>query len=949
MMFDNISSSNKELELTIEQLKTVLEYLRPDIKINKTTKGYRAGKYQISHNWLSSHGTANNVIDVVASEENLTKKDAIQLIKNILNIGSNCTNEKFFRKDKPTPAPKINIDIDKKALNVFYDFLNEKFLNDEKTQKEYKKLYKEKRELKLNNDFIPLLQEYKNEFIEKHSSEYQKLKGLILFWEHRLIQFHRDFNNEIDYFTGYLFDSHYKKYSNQEYEHVKSKKPIGITSKVYGRNSLNKSTIKENLFFIMESVDKAEALIQLDYSAIGINGIGSYTALESALNETIDKIKSDNLKAIILLDSKKEIQVNENKSIEKIAGILENLDINYSIAEIEKPKISSNIKDLDINDKFLNKDNTAREKYIKKLLSKTLSLQEFKKKLGKNKNLDTENIFRTPIKARLGNKTIVEIDKKTIDEIRDKQLIKLGILEFLKDENKTYLIIKAPAGAGKTYSLLTMGKKILYLTGNTSLINDMMKDCKERHIKAHYQKSNSNLCKDNHDKNKAPIDETSNFYKFKKLKEKKLDASKVCGTCSIKKGCIFADKQKQIGYFDIKHNTKVVAMTIDKYINADLQTRDLIKFFNPDLIVIDENINLSNNLVIDKKELLLLEKYIIPNTDNENIKNLFNLLKTMLKDLPEDETMQKGKELYNFFNSNYNGFKELYNSIKISEIEDILEKLELDEFLEIEDLPNINILPEFLRALKNKCQNMVIIKDNFQIRIKKEFILPENKKVVHLDATANLNFFSKDLNIPEDKIKLLELKGYNPNKEVFQYVDSSSKNSALKQGNSKYENIIYVIKSKILDENLTGLIVVPLELENKMKDDPNLKECLLTGRLFIEHHYNLRGRNDFKDCDFCIVTAPKINYKALETMAFILYGITDFELVHDDIQTNIYDKNSNSYLKLENSRVYKNHEMNQLVKKYQQDEIYQDVNRICLLYTSPSPRDGLLSRMPSSA
>ena len=26
-----------------------------------------------------------------------------------------------------------------------------------------------------------------------------------------------------------------------------------------------------------------------------------------------------------------------------------------------------------------------------------------------------------------------------------------------------------------------------------------------------------------------------------------------------------------------------------------------------------------------------------------------------------------------------------------------------------------------------------------------------------------------------------------------------------------------------------------------------------------------------------------------------------------------------------------------------------DVNKLCLLYTSPSPRDGLLSRMPSSA
>ena len=30
-------------------------------------------------------------------------------------------------------------------------------------------------------------------------------------------------------------------------------------------------------------------------------------------------------------------------------------------------------------------------------------------------------------------------------------------------------------------------------------------------------------------------------------------------------------------------------------------------------------------------------------------------------------------------------------------------------------------------------------------------------------------------------------------------------------------------------------------------------------------------------------------------------------------------------------------------------EIVSVVNKICLLYTSPSPRDGLLSRMPSSA
>ena len=33
----------------------------------------------------------------------------------------------------------------------------------------------------------------------------------------------------------------------------------------------------------------------------------------------------------------------------------------------------------------------------------------------------------------------------------------------------------------------------------------------------------------------------------------------------------------------------------------------------------------------------------------------------------------------------------------------------------------------------------------------------------------------------------------------------------------------------------------------------------------------------------------------------------------------------------------------------EQKQVRDEINRICLLYTSPSPRDGLLSRMPSSA
>ena len=42
-----------------------------------------------------------------------------------------------------------------------------------------------------------------------------------------------------------------------------------------------------------------------------------------------------------------------------------------------------------------------------------------------------------------------------------------------------------------------------------------------------------------------------------------------------------------------------------------------------------------------------------------------------------------------------------------------------------------------------------------------------------------------------------------------------------------------------------------------------------------------------------------------------------------------------------------NQKMGQMLAVH--DEKLDKQDRICLLYTSPSPRDGLLSRMPSSA
>lgn len=848
----------------------------------------------------------------------------------------------FSTKEKYQPAPKIkhevkdqavNVDIDKPALNVLYQFLSTKLSNDIETLDLYKKLYRDKRDLDLNNDFLPLTPNYLNEFRANYSKEYNLLKSFLnISFHHRLIQFHRNFNNELDYFTAYLFDYHYEKYSNKDYEYVKSKKPSAITSKVYGRNSLNKPQIKGGLFFISESVDKTEALIQLGYSAIGLNGITNYKALDSALLELKNKIDSDNLEAVILLDSKQGIITPEVNSIIQIAEKLQSLNIRFSIASIPKPQIGSDIKDIDINDLLVNiQSPKAKQRAITKLLNKRVSFEVFKKNLGREKNLDTENIFRNPIKAAAGSKAIKSYDKLTIDEIRDQSLILKATNDFLNTQDKKLLMVKATAGSGKTHSILEQSRKkrTLYLTPNTRLINDIMISAEDKYIKAHYQKSHSEQCKDNHIEKNIDFTSKDSFYsKFKKWIGKSLNTKKLCEKCPLKTSCKAFKNQQQFSYSELKNDTNLLAMTIDKYISSDKQTQDAIAFFRPEIIVIDETMHLVNEISISKETLKLIEKYIVNQSDNENLKTLFKIVSTILKDLPTDETKKRGKALFNHFNKEYTGLKKRINSLSVKEIEETIASLELEEFLETEDLPDTKALSEVLRALKKDCKNIIVKDDEIVISTKKEFNLPDNLPIIHLDASAKLSLVSKELSIPEDKISFVDFKGFNPNLKVFQYSDSSNKNSALIKGSYKYERLVSLIKSKVLEKKKKTLVVVSLELENIMKQDPNLKDCLDSNNLAIEHHYSLRGRNDFKDYEVAIVTAPKINYKALESMAYTLYGIDKFEMDHKTIQTNIYHEKSKTYLKLEKSRVYKDDLMNDVVQKFQADEINQCSKRI---------------------
>ena len=81
----------------------------------------------------------------------------------------------------------------------------------------------------------------------------------------------------------------------------------------------------------------------------------------------------------------------------------------------------------------------------------------------------------------------------------------------------------------------------------------------------------------------------------------------------------------------------------------------------------------------------------------------------------------------------------------------------------------------------------------------------------------------------------------------------------------------------------------------------------------------------------------QVNFSFLTTIIIIAIIIA-FPSVR-----NLYSATKDTYRVIENKfRIF-----NQIIQYV--NEYYYDEVDICLLYTSPSPRDGLLSRMPSSA
>ena len=92
------------------------------------------------------------------------------------------------------------------------------------------------------------------------------------------------------------------------------------------------------------------------------------------------------------------------------------------------------------------------------------------------------------------------------------------------------------------------------------------------------------------------------------------------------------------------------------------------------------------------------------------------------------------------------------------------------------------------------------------------------------------------------------------------------------------------------------------------------------------------------------VYCPDIKIVALidsGNMALDILPVIQYDLVFSDIQLGDMDAFT-LFERLENSNQH-------IIFITAHDEFALNAFKFCLLYTSPSPRDGLLSRMPSSA
>ena len=865
-------------------------------------------------------------------------------LKKILNDNNKTYN--FSDTYKPALAPIYKVQekkkIDTKALKVFYDFMTEKYLNDNETknfcEQEY---YKERKQIIPAN--VSFYKKYwVKEFILKHKEIALELNkhGLFFtdkdtkelvsngYYEDYLLYFHVGFNDEIEHITPYLFKSKRegkkKKYPKPKGRFDKGKHNLSAPIVAYGNFTLNKPEYLDNLLVIDESIEKYHEWFLRGYSGLGLGGINQSKALIESLLPIKDKLILNKTKIIFSFDSKQNIFTKELEAIIKNSKELNKIGItNIYVVEVPKPEFLSNTKDNDINDFLLPLESQEqRNKALKKLIDKSLTLEKY---------LESKEIKETkkPIYPRKKKFRFINCNAKketypSIKEIKENKKILKLIKSFLNetDYKQLLLVLKATAGTGKTTAIIELileyALRLVYVAPNNALLKDFEEALKKNNIKYHIEKSFTELCKDTHELNNIDISDKNSIEYQKSYYKKQIDlvsrgyeSKTACTNCPFRQTCKVINKEVP------DNDVKILLFTFDKL----LLSQKMVKEFDSKILVIDESITnlIQDETIIDEIELKKINDYY--KDKSPALTKALKLLNFIINDLPKNELF--GKELYKHYEKNYTNFKKNLSKINVSEIEKIINSLELEKTNDITLLPNKKSLINFIKDIKiSKLKSTGYRKNSLYISSKKELDLSIFRSIINIDATASKDIIKNIFKLDDTNIRFENIDAINPNLKIYQDYNFSWKAYGLEERKNILNYFLeFLMKQASDNPDKKILVVTPLSVQKILEIEESLKQF---NNITYKHHRELKGVNYLGNHDICIITDTKNNLEIERLKCFALFGIVPKQIIKE-AKTNVIENNRQLVIEQD---CFDNPLCNEYLEQNRSAELYQCYKRI---------------------
>ena len=863
---------------------------------------------------------------------------------------NNDNNKTYSFSDTYKPALAITYKaeekkkIDKIALKVFYDFMTEKYLNDNETktfcEQEY---YKERKQIiPVNVSFYKKY--WVKEFILKHKEIALELNkhGLFFtdkdtkelvsngYYEDYLLYFHVGFNDEIEHITPYLFKSlregKKKKYPKPKGRFDKGKHNLSAPLVAYGNFTLNKLEYLDNLLVIDESIEKYHEWFLRGYSGLGLGGINQSKALIESLLPIKDKLILNKTKIIFSFDSKQNINTEELEAIIKNSKELKKIGItNIYVVEVPKPEFLSDTKDNDINDFLLPLESQEqRNKALKKLIDKSLTLEKY---LESKEIKETKKPSDTYKKKnfRFINYNVKKENYPSIKEIKENKKILKLIKSFLNEteHKQLFLLLKATAGTGKTTAIIELileyALRLVYVAPNNALLKDFEEALKKNNIKYHIEKSFTELCKDTHELNNIDISDKNSIEYQKSYYKKQIDlvsrgyeSKTACTNCPFRQTCKVINKEVP------DNDVKILLFTFDKL----LLSQKMVKEFDSKILVIDESITnlIQDETIIDEIELKKINDYY--KDKSPALTKALKLLNFIINDLPKNELF--GKELYRYYEKHYTNFKKNLGKINVSEIEKIINSLELEKTNDITLLPNKKSLINFIKDMKtSKLKSTGYIEKSLRISSKKELDLSIFRNIINIDATASKNITKNIFKLDDTNIRFENIDAINPNLTIYQDYNVSWKATQLENNKNRKDYFLeFLMKQASDNPDKNILVITPLSIQNDLESEESLKEY---SNITYKHHRELKGVNHLGNNDICIITDTKNNLEIMKLKCFALFGIVP-KIIKKEVKTNVIDEN-NRQLVIEQD-CFDNPLCNEYLEQNRSAELYQCYKRI---------------------